>query len=77
VTGGQAAYGPQLPSLADLHRAQAAPWAGPRATDAEWERLTAEQHQTEAAYLDRVDAEFAAEFEAAHPELVAEAEAEP
>jgi hypothetical protein len=76
VTGGQAAYGPQLPSAADLHQAQAAPWAEPRCSDAEWDRLTLEQHQTEAAYLDRVDAEFAVEFEAAHPELVAEAEAE-
>lgn len=76
MTGGRAAFGPQLPSMADLHQAQAAPWVEPRPTDAEWERLTVEQHQTEAAYLDRVDAEFAVEFEAAHPELAAEAEAE-
>jgi hypothetical protein len=77
VTGGQAAYGPQLPSVADLHQAQAAPWAEPRCSDAEWERLTLEKHQTEAAYLARVDAEFVAEFEALHPELAAELEAEP
>lgn len=77
MTGGQAAYGPQLPSVADLWQAQAAPWNEPRCSDAEWERLTVEQHQTEAAYLVRVDAEFAAELEAAHPELAAEAEAEP
>ena len=69
---GHAAYGPQLPGVADLHRAQAAPWKEPRCADAEWERLILEQHQTEAAYLARVDAEFAAELEAAYPELAAE-----
>lgn len=77
MTGGQVVYGPQLPSVADLWQAQDAPWAEPRATGTERERLILEQHQTEAAYLARVDAEFVAEYEAAHPELVAEAEAEP
>jgi hypothetical protein len=77
VTGRQAVYGPQLPSLADLWQAQAAPWNEPRCTDAEWERLTLEKHQTEAAYRARADAEFAAEFEATYPELAAEPEAEP
>ncbi|HET9970359.1 MAG TPA: hypothetical protein VFQ68_19150 [Streptosporangiaceae bacterium] len=77
MTGGHAVYGPQLPSLADLHRAQAAPWNEPRCADAGWDRLILEQHQTEAAYLARVDAEFAAELEAAYPELAAEPEAEP
>jgi hypothetical protein len=77
VIGGHVAYGPQLPSVADLWQAQAAPWAEPRCSDAEWERLTLEKHQTEAAYLARVDAEFVAEFEALHPELAAELEAEP
>jgi hypothetical protein len=75
VTGGHAVCGPRLPSLADLHRAQAAPWSEPRCTDAEWDRLILERHQTEAAYLVRVDAEFAAEYEAAHPEPEAEMEA--
>ena len=68
MIGGQAAYGPQLPSQADLWQAQAAPWNEPRCSDADWERLILERHQTEAAYLARVDAGFAAEFEAANPE---------
>lgn len=72
VAGGQPVYGPHLPDLADLLQAHAAPWTDPQCPDAEWERLIAESHQTEAAYLARADAEyaaeFAAEFEEAEPE---------
>jgi len=68
------AAGPQLPSQADLWKAQDAPWIANDAgcTNAEFDRLRLEQHQTEAAYLARIDTELARELEAKDPEPQAE-----
>jgi hypothetical protein len=46
-------YGPQFPSLDDLHRAQDAPLEADRAGsgEAEYQRLVLERQQTELAYL--------------------------
>jgi hypothetical protein len=66
--------GPQLPSQAGLRMAHDAPWIANEAgcTDAEFDRLRLEQHQTEAAYLARIDAELGRELEAEDPEPEAE-----
>jgi hypothetical protein len=71
MTGGRLpGYGPQLPSQADLWRAQDAPCIANEAgcTDAVYDRLVLERQQTEAAYLARIDAELARELEAESPE---------
>ena len=55
--------GPQPPDLADLWRAQLAPFqAG--LSDADFERLVTERQQTEAAWLDAYDRDLGRELEA-------------
>ncbi len=53
--------GPQLPTIHDLWRAQV---ASCEASDTEYDQPSAERHQTETAYLARVDREPATEPEA-------------
>ena len=75
------AYGPHWPTLAELWAAQDAPLAAHEAgcSEAEYDRLLEERHQTEAAYLEASDQELARarEAEADYFEPEAEPEAEP
>lgn len=69
-------YGPQFPTLVDLHRAQDAPCAANLAgcSDRVYDHLVLERQQTEAAYLEGYDRELMRELEAyaADPEPEAE-----
>jgi hypothetical protein len=74
VTAGRAAYGPQPPSWADIHQAQAAVDAAREAGCGigEYERLVLDRLHTKAAYLAADDRELLRAVEAEDPEPEAE-----
>lgn len=73
-----APHGPQFPTVEEFRTAQRAPHAAHLAgcTDAEYDRLVLQRHQTEAAYLEGHDRALvrAMDAEAARGELEPEAE---